>query len=212
MSSTAAAPQSLDRLLSDFLAYLEFERGLCAQHARGLPQRPRATGRVPGRARARPARRHPPRPRRLSFRARGRRLIRRDAPAQGGVPAFLLPPPAPRGPDRARPHSRSCAAPRRAQRLPACADPRRGRPVPGRTNRFHARTRCATGRCSSRSTPAAYEHRRRSGSTLDDRRPPGGAPLRAREGRARSASSRSAAKRSPPCGAYLARGVRCSSA
>jgi integrase/recombinase XerD len=28
MSPTAAAPQSLDRLLSDFLAYLEFERGL----------------------------------------------------------------------------------------------------------------------------------------------------------------------------------------
>src|SRR5579862_3864076 len=28
MSHTAAAPQNLDRLLSDFLAYLEFERGL----------------------------------------------------------------------------------------------------------------------------------------------------------------------------------------
>ena len=34
MSPTAAAPRSLDRLLSDFLAYLEFERGLRATRSR----------------------------------------------------------------------------------------------------------------------------------------------------------------------------------
>ncbi len=113
-----------------------------AQHARGVPRRPAPARRsscdrrgvraldaghrdlagVPLRAR----RRHGERPGRA-----------RHAAAQGRLPALLLPPPAPRGADRARPHRRAARAaaspapaavltPRRGRRG-CCAQPRRHR-------------------------------------------------------------------------------------
>src|SRR4051794_31323228 len=97
-----------------------------AQHARRLPLRPAPARRAPGEDRRRRADRRTRRPRGLPRRAGGRRRLARDAAAQGGVPALLLSPPAPRGDDLARPDGR----PARAEEGPeaaAGADARRGR-------------------------------------------------------------------------------------
>src|SRR5215211_6789634 len=115
----AAEPRSFEHHVLDFLAYLEFERGLSRNtleaYRSDLLQfgafRARRPRRVPGRARERqpgaPARRPG------------------HAAAQGGLPALVLPPPAPRGGVPPRPHRRP---PRPAQEPEAApgAQPRGG--------------------------------------------------------------------------------------
>ena len=171
--SRPRAPQPFEQLLLDFLAYLEFERGLSrntleayradllqfgaylATHAlrRARASATRELAGVPRRARAR------------DRRAPARR--RRDAPAQGRLPALLLPPPAPRGvidhdptaelrgPRKTR---RSCRRSSAATRSPSCSRRREG-PRP---------RRCATARCSRCSTPADCGPRRPSASSSSD--------------------------------------------
>ena len=94
-----------------------------AQHAGGLPQRPAAVRPAPARDRRERARRGPHRPGRASSRQpRGRHRhaaagAARDPAAQGGLPALVLPPPAPRGRAGPRPDRRPARA---AQEPAAC--------------------------------------------------------------------------------------------
>ena len=126
-SSTATAQRAastarFEALVLDFLAYLEFERGLVAQHARCLPHRPAPVRRLPRQAPsgrdgggARRRRRLPRRPR---DRQRPARLLAGDDQPQDGLPALLLPPPAPRGADRRGPDGDAHARPTKSRKLP----------------------------------------------------------------------------------------------
>jgi hypothetical protein len=116
-----AADGGMSGRMLDFLAYLEFERGLSRNTLEayrstccswGLP-RPRgvdvATSSTPTSA--------PSWPSLADRRARSPAGGGRDAAAQGGVPALLLSPPASRGRPRPRPTA-DLRAPRKSQRLP----------------------------------------------------------------------------------------------
>ncbi len=115
MSSASAAPRrpaGIEPLLLDFLAYLELERGLSRNTLEAYRTRPAAVRRVPRPPRADARRGRPRRPRGVPVGARAGAAERppvapSHARTQGRVPALLLPPPAPRGRDRARPHRRA---------------------------------------------------------------------------------------------------------
>ena len=130
-TSTSRSTGEIEPLVLDFLAYLELERGLSRntliayrsdllQFGEFLRRRghrsaagpARRSRRVPGRALR--LRRWEPR----SGRAPGAAGLRGDAAAQDGVSALVLPAPAPRRRDRARPDRGAARAPR-TQRLPA---------------------------------------------------------------------------------------------
>ena len=179
--ATAAAPiaqRPFEHLVLDFLAYLEFERGLSRntleayrsdllQYGRFLEERglaavdvdAAAAGGLPGRAGG-------------ARRAAG--LAGHDPP-QGRLPALLLPPPAPRGPAGHRPHGQPDRAAAGAQAAPG-ADPRGGgqaaRPAQGHRAHRPARPRAA-----------GADVRVRAAGLRGDR--PGG--LRRRPGRGRAA-------------------------
>ena len=144
--------QPYEHLVLDFLAYLEFERGLSRNtldayrsdllqfgewlrrtRARPAGARPARAGRVRRRAR--------PRPRRQGARQAG------DAPAQGRLPALLPPPSPPPGPDRGRPDRAAQGAAGDPQAA-AGALARRGRAGCSPSPRAPSRPRCATAPCS----------------------------------------------------------------
>ena len=134
-----------------------------------------------------------------------RRRRARDAAAQGRVPALLLPPPAPRGPDRARPDRRAArAAPepascrrcsRRDEVARLLAQPK------GTDARRAARPRAAGAHVRLRAARVARRSTSRSATSTSRRAccaPAARAP--------RSASCRSAAAASRAVRAYLERG------
>ena len=115
----------------DFLAHLEFERGLVAQHARRLPHRPAPVRRASWRSAGATRRTREPRDVSdfLAELAAGDgngapALLAGDDQPQGGLPALLLPPPAPRGADRRRSDGDARRRRARASKLPAGAEPR----------------------------------------------------------------------------------------
>ena len=111
--ATPAETQPFEHLLLDFLAYLEFERGLSRNtleayrsdllqygaflRGRGVDARAAQHRDLAAFLTELDRRRGPP----------AGRLG--DAAAQGGVPALVLPPPAPRGDHRARPDGRAAS-------------------------------------------------------------------------------------------------------
>src|SRR4051812_11169336 len=143
-----------------------------AQHPGGLPQRPPPVRRLPPGARRRRHRGGALAPRGLPGRAGGRHRgaparAAGDAPAQGGLPALLLPPPAPRERHHARPDR---GAPCAAQEPAAAegADPRRGEHAAGLAARERPR-------CAARPRAARAHVRLRSAGHRGDR-PRGGRP------------------------------------
>ena len=144
--------QPYEHLVLDFLAYLEFERGLSRNTLEAyrsdllqFGEWLRRTGRDPlalDHARAGGVRRRArPRARRQGARQAG------DAPAQGRLPALLPPPSPPPGPDRGRPDRAAQGAAREPQAA-AGALARRGRPAARPARRAPSRPRCATAPCS----------------------------------------------------------------
>ena len=110
----------------DFLAYLEFERGLSRNTLEAYRSDllqfgalPRAPPVSRDRRRARRRRRLPDRARHGRRRAPAR--LARDDPPQGRLPALLLPPPAPRGHARIGPHRRAERAAARAASCRRCS-------------------------------------------------------------------------------------------
>ena len=193
----------------DFLAYLEFERGLSRNTLEAyrtdllqLGEHLRRRGVDPAAAT------HEDLASFLTDLAEGQRRPpagrARDAAAQDRLPAVLLPPPAPRGGHRARPDLR----PARSAPQPEAAagpHPRRGRPAARARRRARRPPRCATARCWSSCTPAGCARARRS--TSRSATSTCGSRCCAPAARAaRSASSPSAGRRSPPCASYLERG------
>ena len=177
-------PARSSTLVLDFLAYLEFERGLSRNtleayrsdllqfgtflRAQGWTRcrRPRRARRLPRRARRR--QRRPP----------ARRA--RDAAAQGRLPALVLPPPAPRGDHRPRPDRRPARAAQEPEAAPG-PQPRRGRPAARAAARHRARraARPRAARAHVRLRAARVGgHRPRGGR----RRPRGRRAARARQG------------------------------
>ena len=156
----ATVDARFEALVLDFLAYLEFERGLARntldayrtdllQFGAFLAARERERDR--GRARRR--RRLPRRPgdRRRPGRRRQRRppgLLAGDDQPQDRLPALLLPPPAPRGADRRRPDRDADPAGRRAASCRRCSSHARGDEAARQRHGAPTRSRCATGRCS----------------------------------------------------------------
>ena len=105
----------LERLTLDFLAYLELERGLSRNTLEAYRSDLLQFGEFLDRQRAERDGGRPRRPRGVPLRAgrgRGRAPAggARHAAAQGGVPALVLPPPAAREGDRARPDRRAARA------------------------------------------------------------------------------------------------------
>ena len=97
----AAPTQPFEHLVLDFLAYLEFERGLSRNTLEAYRSDLLQLGAHLRRTGADALDAAPRRPRRLRRRPRGRRRgppagVAGHAPAQGRLPALLLPPPAPR--------------------------------------------------------------------------------------------------------------------
>ena len=201
----------------DFLAYLEFERGLSRNTLEAYRSDLLQLGAFLGRRGVDAVDVQHARPQRLPVRAGDRRRgppagRGRHAAAQGRVPALLLSPPAPRGRARPRPDGR----PARAAQEPAPAagpQPRRGRPPAERAARAPTPRRCAIAPCSSSCTPAACAPRRPSGSTCATStsrsaccapaaRAPRSAwcPSAARRSRPRRPTSSAAARRSSACG------------
>jgi hypothetical protein len=136
----------------NFLAYLEFERGLSRNTLEAYRVRPAAARRLPA---PRGVDAPPPARRPRAFLSeladgRPRAPARRagDAAAQGGVPALVLPPPAPRGRSRPRPDRRPARARARASACRRCSAAARSRACSPRP-RAPSRPRCATARCSS---------------------------------------------------------------
>ena len=132
--------QPFEHLVLDFLAYLEFERGLSRNTLEAYRSDLLQFGAHLERTDARRADARARRARRLRRRARHRRRRppagrARHAPAQGRLPALLLPPPAPPGPAHRRPDrapqgaaadpqaARRCS---RATRSPGCSSSRAG--------------------------------------------------------------------------------------
>ena len=119
-SHAPASAQPFEHLVLDFLAYLEFERGLSRNTLEAYRSRPAAVRRVPEGPRRTGGHAH--RPRRASSPA-GRRRWREaagragDAAAQGRLPALVLPPPAAAGHPRGRPDG-NLRAPKQSRRLP----------------------------------------------------------------------------------------------
>ena len=182
-STAPASAEPFEHLVLDFLAYLEFERGLSrntleAYRSDLLQYGAYLNG-------PRPAGRHALGPRRLRLLARRRRRREaagraRDAAAQGRVPALVPPPPAPPGHPRRRPDGE----PARAQAEPAAAAralARRGREAA----RAAARHRAAG---AARPGAARVDVRVRAARVGGDRprddgpRPRGRDPARARQG------------------------------
>ena len=138
------------------------------QHADRLPDRPAPVRRLPRRARHRRRSRRPaptsPTSSPTSRRGNGRPPCgRRDPEPQDGLPALLLPAPAPRGADRRRPD----------RRRPAPAegpDAAQGAQLRARSSGCSSRSpaaippTCATGRSSRSCTAAGCARRRRSAS------------------------------------------------
>ena len=205
--ATAAAPldaRPYEDLVLDFLAYLEFERGLSRNTLEAYRSDLLQFGALARAHRRDGADRRARRPRRLRRRARRRPEGRRrpdHAAAQGRVPALLLPPPAPRGPARPRPDRRPEAR-RRAPEAAAGAHPRRGRAACSRSRRGPSPRRCATARCWSSCTPAACAPPRRPALELRDVDLDAGRPARQRQGLQGAHRARSAARRSRRVRAY----------
>ena len=124
--------QPFEHLVLDFLAYLEFERGLSRNTLEAYRsdllqfgdwlQRTAPTRCTLDHADARRVRL------RARRRARGDKPgAARDAAAQGRLPALLLPPPAPPGPDRGRPDRQAAARRARAASSRRCSRATRSR-------------------------------------------------------------------------------------
>ena len=104
----------------DFLAYLEFERGLSRNTLEAYRSDLLQFGRFLDEHEHNRRRRHGPADRRLPGRAgrrEGRRRVAGHDPSQGGMPALLLPPPRREGILETDPTA-SVTAPRRGRKLP----------------------------------------------------------------------------------------------
>ena len=179
------ATRPFNELMLDFLAYLELERGLSRNTLEayrsdlmqfGAFLEREGVGALDGAAPPPQQVRDPAGQRRARPAARGAG----DRPAQGRVPALVLPSPAPGGGDRARPDRRPARA--QAFAAPAArADPGRGAEAAGRSRghraRGAARPRAAGGDVRVRAARLGGGRPRR-----DRRRPGRGRPARPRKG------------------------------
>ena len=166
-----APARPYEHLVLDFLAYLEFERGLSRNtleaYRSDLLQFGAYLDSVAASTRSTPthgdARRLPGRAGRGRRRAPAGRAG--HAAAQDRLPALLLPPPAPRGAASTHDPTAELRAPAQAPAAAARPHPRRGRSACSSSPAAPSPPRCATARCSSSCTPAGCAPRRRSGSS-----------------------------------------------
>ncbi len=149
--ATPTDTQPFEHLVLDFLAYLEFERGLSRNTLEAYRSDLLQYG-VYLHGRDALTVTHSDLAGFVSSLAAGDGEKPPVAPAdvatQGRVPALVLPAPAPPGRDRGRP-DREPARTQAEPSAPARAQPRRGRASCSSSRAAPSRRRCATGRCSS---------------------------------------------------------------
>ena len=167
LAPIAPAPaEPFEHLVLDFLAYLEFERGLSRNTLEAYRSDLLQYGAYLN-GRDALAVTHSDLAGLRLLAGRGRRGEAagraRDAAAQGRLPALVPPPPAPAGRSSRPTRPRTCARRSRAGGSRTCS-PRRGRQAARAAARHRARRRCATAPCWSSCTRAGCARRRRSTS------------------------------------------------
>ena len=177
------AKSSFEHLVLDFLAYLEFERGLSRNTLEAYRSDLLQYGRYLEGHDTTAVGRDGPADRQLPGRARwreGRGGVTGHDPPQGGMPALLLPPPQARGHPRDRPDGQRDRTAPRAQAAPG-AHPRTGEQAagPAQGHRAHGPPRHGPAGADVRVRAAGVRGDRAAGERRGPRR---GNPARAGQG------------------------------